>query len=107
MVWQRDNMVNNSTQQHSLYTAQDTEDYVVEPVNTVSCLFWQDFVILHQKDHFCIKTLPQASERMLKIVIKIKVQAALLMKCFIIGTYIVICAFITEPIILQINHVTI
>lgn len=39
-------MVNNATQQHGVYTMQDTEDYAVEPVNIVGCLFWQaiDFV---------------------------------------------------------------
>ena len=35
-------MVNNATKQQGLYTMQDTEAYVVEPVNIVDSLFWPE-----------------------------------------------------------------
>lgn len=42
VAWRRDNMVNNATKQQGLYTMQDTEDYVEQPVNIVSCWFWPE-----------------------------------------------------------------
>lgn len=43
-------MVNNATKQQGLYTMQDTEDYVVEPVNIVGSLFWPEIDFFFPQD---------------------------------------------------------